>query len=133
MREAASGRWPWGSAAVLSSALVGSLVGGELFGAEPVSLGRALSDPASLDRTILVSVRLPRVALAALSGGGLAVVGAAFQALLRNPLAEPYVLGVSGGAALGATSAIALGLSVESVLGAAVIPAAALVGGLGAT
>src|SRR5438067_203235 len=85
-----------------------TVVAAVLFGAEPVSLARALGDPASLDRTILLDIRLPRVALAALSGGGLAAVGAAFQALLRNPLAEPYVLGVSGGAALGATSAIAL-------------------------
>src|SRR5262249_21892508 len=60
-------------------------------------------------------------------------VGAAFQALLRNPLAEPYVLGVSGGAALGATLAIALGLGVSTLLGAALIPAAALLGGLSAT
>jgi iron complex transport system permease protein len=103
------------------------------FGAEPVSIARALADPASLDRTILVDVRMPRVALAALAGGGLAVVGAAFQALLKNPLAEPYVLGVSGGAALGATIAIALGVSAAGLVGAAVIPGAALLGGLGAT
>lgn len=104
-----------------------------LAGAEPVSLSRALADPQSLDRVILLDIRLPRVLLAAITGGGLAAVGAAFQALLRNPLAEPYVLGVSGGAALGATSAIALGLSATSVIGAALVPAAALVGGLAAT
>jgi iron complex transport system permease protein len=103
------------------------------FGAEPVSLARAIADPESLDRTILLDVRLPRVALAALSGGGLAAVGAAFQALLRNPLAEPYVLGVSGGSALGATVAIALGVEVAGLVGAAIVPAAALLGGLGAT
>jgi iron complex transport system permease protein len=60
-------------------------------------------------------------------------VGVAFQALLRNPLAEPYVLGVSGGAALGATVAIALGLGVGTLLGAALIPAAAFMGGGAAT
>jgi iron complex transport system permease protein len=103
------------------------------WGAEPVSIARALADPASLDRTILLDVRLPRVALAALAGGGLALVGAAFQALLRNPLADPYVLGVSGGAALGATLAIALGLSAAGLVGAALVPGAALLGGLGAT
>ena len=65
--------------------------------------------------------------------GGLSLVGASFQALLRNPLAEPYVLGVSGGSALGATIAIALGVEVASVLGAAIVPAMALLGGLGAT
>src|SRR5262245_42074665 len=121
-----------GRAAGISLAvlLMAAMVGGVLFGAETVSLSRAVSDPSSLDRTILVSVRLPRVALAALSGGGLSVVGAAFQALLRNPLAEPYVLGVSGGAALGATIAIALGLGAGTLVGAALVPAAAFVGGL---
>jgi iron complex transport system permease protein len=120
----------WVAAAVLLAAI---LALGVLLGAEPVSLGRAVADPASLDRTILLDVRLPRVALAALAGAGLAAVGAAFQALLQNPLAEPYVLGVSGGAALGATIAIALGVGAATVLGAALIPAAAFVGGLGAT
>lgn len=55
---------------------------------------------------ILLDLRLPRIALALVVGGGLAVAGASYQALLRNPLAEPYVLGVSGGAALGAIFAI---------------------------
>src|SRR6185369_3749008 len=96
------------------------------FGAEPVSIARALADPSSLDRTILIDVRLPRVLLAALAGGGLSIVGAAFQALLKNPLAEPYVLGVSGGAALGATLAIAAGLSAAGLVGAVLVPGAAL-------
>jgi iron complex transport system permease protein len=129
-RGASSGR---AAAASLVALLAVTLGLGVLLGAEPVSLGRALADPSSLDRTILLSVRLPRVLLAALSGGGLAVVGASFQALLRNPLAEPYVLGVSGGAALGATSAIALGLGAGTLLGAALIPAAAFAGGAVAT
>lgn len=117
----------------LAALLAASMILAVLYGAEPVSLSRALADPASLDRVILFEVRLPRVALAALSGGGLAAVGAAFQALLRNPLAEPYVLGVSGGAALGATGAIVLGLGTTTLLGAALVPAAAFIGGLGAT
>lgn len=104
-----------------------------LFGSEPTSIAAALADPASLDRTLLFDVRLPRVALAALAGAGLSIVGASFQALLRNPLAEPYVLGVSGGAAFGATFAIALGAGTATLVGAAVVPAAALAGGLGAT
>jgi iron complex transport system permease protein len=104
-----------------------------VLGAEPVSVARALADPGSLDRTILLDVRLPRVLLAAVAGAGLSLVGAAFQALLRNPLAEPYVLGVSGGSALGATVAIALGVETASLVGAAVVPAVALLGGLGAT
>lgn len=60
-------------------------------------------------RAIVVQLRLPRAALAALVGAALALSGAVFQALLRNPLAEPYVLGVSGGAAVGAVSAVVLG------------------------
>jgi iron complex transport system permease protein len=61
--------------------------------------GRARSPLAA---TVVLELRLPRVLLAALAGGGLAVAGAAFQALTRNPLADPAVLGVAGGAALGA-------------------------------
>ncbi len=81
---------------------------------------------------IVVGYRLPRVLLGAVAGIGLATVGAAFQAVLRNPLAEPYILGVSGGAALGATLAIAAGTSV-GLWGAAGVPAAAFLGGVGAT
>lgn len=128
--RALAGKWLWASGAAV---LAGSIGLGVALGSEPVSIARAIDDAGSLDRTILLDVRLPRVALAAISGGGLAAVGAAFQALLRNPLAEPYVLGVSGGAALGATTAIALGLGVASALGAALVPAAAFAGGLGAT
>jgi iron complex transport system permease protein len=102
-------------------------------GAESISLSRALTEPASLDATILFAARLPRVALAALVGGGLAVVGVGFQALLRNPLADPYVLGVSGGAAAGATFALVSGVSTFSWIGAAFVPTAALAGGLLAT
>jgi iron complex transport system permease protein len=106
---------------------------GVAWGTEPVSLERAILDPDSLDRVIVTGVRLPRVALGAVSGAGLAIVGAAFQAVLRNPLAEPYVLGVSGGAALGATCALLLGLAGTTVLGASIVPIAALAGGVAAT
>jgi len=60
---------------------------------------------------LVLGVRLPRVLLAALAGAGLSVAGVAFQALLRNPLADPYVVGVSGGAAVGGVIALVLGLS----------------------
>jgi iron complex transport system permease protein len=113
--------------------LVVALIAGVSFGTQPISIGTALSDPASLDRTILLELRLPRVVLAAIAGGGLAVVGVAFQSVLRNPLAEPYVLGVSGGAALGATLGILLGLGGASALGQPVIPLLALAAGMGAT
>lgn len=76
---------------------------------------------------IVLGIRLPRLALAALLGGGLAVAGATFQALLRNPLAEPYILGISGGAAVGAVAVLALGLT---ALGSWSLPLAAFAGAL---
>lgn len=81
-------------------------------------------------RVIVWELRLPRILLAALVGGALALAGAVFQALLRNPLADPYVLGVSGGAAVGAVLALALGAARASTLA---LPLAALAGALGAT
>ncbi len=106
---------------------------GVAFGTEPVSLARAFSDPESLDRAIVVDVRLPRVLLGVVAGAGLSIVGVALQSLLRNPLAEPYVLGVSGGSAVGATVAIVVGVTGATALGASVVPLFALVGGIGAT
>lgn len=70
--------------------------------------------PAGPEGLIILSVRLPRILLAGLVGAALAVAGCAFQALLRNPLADPYILGVSSGSALGAVSAILAGLSTAS-------------------
>lgn len=67
----------------------------------------------SLDASVLFLTRLPRLLLAALAGAALALSGAAFQALLRNPLAEPFTLGVSSGGALGAVLAIKLGLDIS--------------------
>jgi len=61
--------------------------------------------------TIIWKIRLPRVILAALVGATLSLGGLVFQALLRNPLAEPYILGISGGAAIGAIAGILMGLS----------------------
>lgn len=101
-------------------------------GWQPVSLLRALTDEASRDRMFVLD-RVPRVVLGAISGAGLAGVGFAFQAVLRNPLAEPFVLGVSGGSALGATIAILVGFSGASLFGASIVPLAALVGGVVAT
>jgi iron complex transport system permease protein len=79
-------------------------------------------------RTIVLELRLPRVALALVAGGGLALAGAVFQAVLRNPLAEPYVLGVAGGAAVGAVGAVVFGLAVIP----GVVQLAALAGAIGA-
>lgn len=64
-------------------------------------------------QTIILQVRLPRILMAGLVGCGLSVVGAAFQGLFRNPLADPHILGVSSGAALGATFAILSGISFQ--------------------
>jgi iron complex transport system permease protein len=81
------------------------------FGEQPISLTAALTDPTSTDAVIFWSLRLPRALLGAIVGAGLAVSGTTLQGLLRNPLADPFVLGVSGGAALGATVALAVGLA----------------------
>lgn len=62
-------------------------------------------------KTIVLNVRLPRILLAALVGCGLSVVGATFQSLFHNPLADPHILGVSSGAALGATFAMLSGIT----------------------
>jgi iron complex transport system permease protein len=78
---------------------------------------------------IFFSIRLPRVAGAALVGGTLAAAGVLFQGLLRNPLADPYALGVSGGAALGGALGFLLSLTF-AVLGFGVVPAFAFVGAL---
>jgi iron complex transport system permease protein len=118
---------------VLSLVALGlAIVIGVSFGTESISLAKAFSDAESLDRTI-VMVRLPRVFLGAIAGAGLSIVGVTLQALLRNPLAEPYVLGVSGGAAVGATVAILLGVSTATLLGASLVPLFALGGGMVAT
>lgn len=65
----------------------------------------------SLWRNVLLDVRLPRVLLALVTGGGLALGGAAMQALFRNPLADPGLIGISAGGAMGAVIAIVLGFS----------------------
>ena len=86
---------------------------------------------AAHERDILFRIRLPRVALAALVGASLATSGVVFQALLRNPLADPFVLGVSGGAALGAIAMLSLGGLVG--LGYGAVAPAAFVGCLATT
>ena len=91
---------------LLASILLASVVG-----TVHVDLWRALQSGLAdnSDRVILFEARLPRVLLAAIVGGALATAGAALQGLLRNPLAEPHLIGVSGGAALGAVVAVIAG------------------------
>lgn len=72
-----------------------------------------------LNQTLILDLRLPRALSAFATGGLLAVAGALMQILLRNPLADPYVLGLSGGAAVGALVAMLLGLGAALVAGAA--------------
>ena len=99
-----------------------------LFGSTPISWSSIASGDATA-RTILFRIRLPRVLLGALVGATLAVAGVTFQTLLRNPLADPFILGVSGGAAAGAATATAFGLAVYR----GVVPAIAFAGACGAT
>ena len=78
---------------------------------------------------ILWQVRVPRILLAFMVGGSLAAVGASLQALLRNPLADPFVIGISSGAALGASVAILFGVGL-SILTLLVLPFCAFLGAL---
>jgi len=83
----------------------------------------------SVDETIIMQVRLPRVIGAALVGAALATAGVLFQGLLRNPMADPYIIGTSAGAALGATVAMLLPLSM-AFLGFGMVPVLAFGGAL---
>ena len=86
--------------------------------------------PESLD-TILWNIRFPRVALALLVGASLSVAGATYQGLFRNPLADPYFIGVASGAALGATIVFLSGMPF-TIGKFSVLPMAAFIGGIGA-
>ncbi|WP_030800087.1 FecCD family ABC transporter permease [Streptomyces sp. NRRL S-337] len=93
-------------------------------------LGGAQPRPGT-DDLIVWQLRVPRALLAALVGAGLGLVGTATQALVRNPLADPYLLGISNGASLGAVAAIVLGASTGGLLGLG-LSAAAFAGALAA-
>lgn len=106
-----------------------------LAGSTQISLSRAL-DPtvpfaANTDAQIFFIARLPRVLAAALVGGALAAAGVVFQALLRNPLATPFTLGVSAGASLGAMLAITFGPAI-SLIGLTTVPLASFIGSIAA-
>ncbi|MEU9501687.1 iron ABC transporter permease [Streptomyces sp. NPDC048196] len=93
-------------------------------------LGGAPPRPGT-DDLIVWQLRVPRALLAALVGAGLGLVGTATQALVRNPLADPYLLGISNGASLGAVAAIVLGAGTGGLLGLG-LSAAAFAGALAA-
>ena len=93
-------------------------------------LGPSVINPFALDGTtkvILLSIRAPRVVVAVLMGSALGASGAVLQGILRNPLADPYILGISSGAALAASAGIVLGLS---VFGTFTIPVLAFIGAI---
>ncbi|MBT8487731.1 MAG: iron ABC transporter permease [Gemmatimonadetes bacterium] len=121
----------WSLAIGLTVVLAVSLVVGVRFGSVPLSTNdvfavlRGGGDPTARD--IVLRLRMPRVLLGVLVGGGLAMAGATFQALLRNPLAEPYILGISGGASVGAVLVLAFGWAAS---GSWVLPLAAFAGAI---
>jgi iron complex transport system permease protein len=103
----------------LGAILAGALVAAVALGPAPVPLAELARSP------IVLGLRVPRALLAALVGGSLGVAGASLQSLVRNPLADPFLLGLSGGAGLGAVLAIALHLG-----GPWALPLAAFAGAL---
>jgi iron complex transport system permease protein len=115
---------------LLALALVAAMIAGVMYGTLRLSalevLRGVLGTGAPMPVAVVRELRLPRVLLAALVGAGLGAAGAALQGATRNALAEPYLLGVSGGAAVGAVIAVALGAP------AAVVPLAGFAGALGA-
>lgn len=112
-------------ALLLATVLVSLCLG--VVSLSPAETLDALTDPRGSGRaaTVLWSIRLPRVLVAALVGAALATVGVCMQAVLRNPLADPGVTGVSSGAAVGAVAAIVLGLTGSLSWG---VPVAAFAG-----
>jgi iron complex transport system permease protein len=98
--------------------------------AAPVDLWRALTGDASMRSRLLIDWRLPRVLAASSVGALLGLGGAVFQGVFRNPLAEPYLLGSAGGAALGATVALLVPLAFPQAL---LLPLLAFAGAWGAT
>ncbi|MBY0121194.1 iron ABC transporter permease [Bacillus sp. S/N-304-OC-R1] len=86
-----------------------NIIGAEIFRYTPNELIE------SMYANIVMNIRLPRVILAGLVGASLAIAGAAFQGLLRNPLADPYTLGVSSGASVGAVITLFFGISIPYV------------------
>ena len=121
---------------LLLTALAVSFLASLFLGSVGISPGNILKgllgegDPATI--AIVRQLRLPRALLGILVGGALALSGASLQALLQNPLADPYLLGVSGGAACGALAASLAGSGLRGVAGHFAVPAAALLGALAA-
>lgn len=102
-----------------AAALLWALVAGEFAVAPRTALAALFGQATGIGADIVLNLRLPRAVAVFACGGLLALAGALMQVLLRNPLADPYILGVSGGAAVGALLAMMFGLSAWLVDGAA--------------
>lgn len=129
MRQGSAMRWI--ICMLFSCSVLCAGVAGLLVGAVDLSLASILTKAdADLERMILTEIRGPRVLLAGCTGAALAVAGAALQGLFRNPLAEPSLIGVSSGAALGAIAIIVLGpsLAIPAILEPYALPLAAVAG-----
>lgn len=138
-------RWSrWTILALLTVSLLPTVTIAAGLGAIPVPFGQVMRIVAARlpgvtltptwteqEEAIILRIRLPRVANAMIVGYALAVAGVVFQGLLRNPLADPYIIGTSGGAALGATLALLVPVQVMW-FGFTLTPLAAFVGALGA-
>jgi ABC-type Fe3+-siderophore transport system permease subunit len=116
----------WGGALPLAPGAVVATLLDRLLGPLGIDVPGGLS---GTEEAVLLQLRLPRVLLAALIGAGLAIAGAAYQGVFRNPLADPYLLGAAAGAGLGATLAIAYS-PVQSIGPVGIVPLAAFVGAL---
>lgn len=92
-------------------------------------MGLDLSNLSDLDKIVIFDIRLPRMILGVAVGGGLGVSGLFLQGLFRNPLVEPYTLGISGGASVGA--ALSISLSINHIFGFMSVPVFAFAGALG--
>ena len=126
----------WTVLPLVVAAAAAALLLAPIEGSTPISLARAFDRSIpwadNVDAQIFFVARLPRVLAAGLVGGALAASGVVLQALLRNPLATPFTLGVSAGAALGAMLAIAAGLDLGA-LGVSSVPLASFAGSMVAT
>ncbi len=138
----------WGRPALvlggLAVALIGAVLASVLIGEEPIAPASVVGMPlqwlplhpartwSDQDLAIITQVRLPRIITALVVGGALAATGVAFQALFRNPLADPGIVGTSAGASVGVSVALILPVR-GAFLGFGVIPLAAFIGALAAT
>jgi iron complex transport system permease protein len=132
-------RLGWPALVVVGALVAAAMVVGALIGPADIGASQVLTEVVSripgvgiesglsdVQQDILWAWRFPRVVLGMMVGGTLAISGASYQGVFRNPLADPYLLGIAAGAALGATLAIVSGLP------AALVVPAAFVGGIGA-